>query len=278
MTAHQEARLQQQMEEPHSGLGLFDLPMGVIDAEGELHRQIQLREITGVEEDILLSKTGSIVTKFNDVLTNCVLKIGHISDRQKISKLVLDMRTGDRTFILLALRRVSLGDTYPFEFKCPDATCKAKHTLEVDLSELEIALPDGFDPDEPEAVLKRELWEVQLPSGIKAVIKVMTGRLEFEIDQKAKRNAEDRLSRMMRVRIASLDDKEPTVRHIQALTMRDRDFLRGFFDQIDGGVNTTVEVECPSCMEESEVEVNPGQEGFFFPSVLTKRSRRRSAT
>lgn len=261
-----QAVIQDQMESPVPGVGIFTLPIGLLEG-GRLITDVQLREISGVEEDLLLAKSGSPLQKFNTVLTNCITRIGPFTAREDIARLTLDMRTGDRAFLLICLRRVSLGDEYPFEYKCENEQCGAKSTLTVDLSELET-----FASEDP----MKTVWDIELPSKRKAVVKIATGHMEMDQDRKGK--ASDPVTRALVSRLESLDGQPVTVAMVQKMSLRDRDALRAAFDRIEGGIETTVDVECQVCKTEASVEVNPATAGFFFPSALKKRSKTKSAS
>jgi hypothetical protein len=48
------------------------------------------------------------------------------------------------------------------------------------------------------------------------------------------------------------------------MEMADAPALLDRFDEADGGVETSIEVECPSCMGVQEVQL-PFERGFFLP-------------
>lgn len=268
-SAAQQHITQQQLDQSHSPSGIFTLPCGFMDDEGNFHTEAEIREITGVEEDILLGKGGSGFQRLNSVLTNCVVRIGTINDPRKLASVVTRLRTADRTFLLIQLRRVSLGDRYPFEFKCP--SCREKSVLELDLSELET---------QPTKDPERETFDFSTPSGKKLVVKAMNGVVEAELDRQVRKRNDDQMTALLLARIESIDGKEGKGLKpiLKSFTSRDRNAIRSFFDEIDGGVETDVEVECPSCGEEEEVGVRPTDSGFFFPSSVRKPSKTRSST
>jgi hypothetical protein len=53
--------------------------------------------------------------------------------------------------------------------------------------------------------------------------------------------------------------------------MSDVTFLLGEFDQVDCGVETEIEIECPECFSTTRVEL-PFEKGFFLPEK-TKRTK-----
>jgi hypothetical protein len=78
----------------------FELPSGI---------EADLREMTGAEEEILtnprLIRSGDAI---NQVLANCVTRLGE--NKAPSVKDILDLLSGDRLFLLVRLRHVSLGD------------------------------------------------------------------------------------------------------------------------------------------------------------------------
>ena len=54
--------------------------------------------------------------------------------------------------------------------------------------------------------------------------------------------------------------------------MLEREYIRlAMFEKNDGGVETTITVDCPHCGTEFDKEVEPSGTGFFFPSRVRKR-------
>jgi hypothetical protein len=51
---------------------------------------------------------------------------------------------------------------------------------------------------------------------------------------------------------------------LDEMEMADAAALLDQFDEADGGVETSIEVECPSCMGVQEVQL-PFERGFFLP-------------
>ncbi|MBD3395103.1 MAG: hypothetical protein GF418_05695, partial [Chitinivibrionales bacterium] len=89
---------------------IFELPSGT---------EVELREMTGAEEELLtnqrLIRNGDAV---NQVLRNCTVRLGEIEEPSL--KDVLDLLSGDRLFILVKLRQISLGDEAELELLCPN--------------------------------------------------------------------------------------------------------------------------------------------------------------
>jgi hypothetical protein len=277
-----------QLREPKATVGIFTLPCGYLDEKGELHTEVVLTEITGRDEDMLAGNKISTQKKMNQLLISCVARIGSITGRDDIATIVPNLLVGDRVFLLIAIRRVSLGDDYPYKDICP--SCEQETLMNINLGELETApMPDPkkrvFDARLPAKAALRA-WansgevpepEKSKPSGVSIRFRQLTGRDDERF--LVIRDKEDALSKLLQVRIELLDDKPPTVDDLQALSMSARQYVRDvLFDSVDGGVETTLDVTCPKCSHDYTRELDIAQMGFFFPSAARKTSKTRSST
>lgn len=248
--------VENQISEPKSSLGLFELPCGYLDPDGELHTEIKAREITGHEEDMLANPKIKSNKKLNELITRCVERIGRITDKGQLSQVVLDLTVGDRLFAIFAIRRVTVGDHYTYEVKCPE--CAAINRVTVDLGDLDVKkMPDPT----------QRLFKVVLPRSKKEVVYTpMTGRGEDKLSSLAKRK-EDTLSLALLMRITEIDGQKPTLKGVKDLSSADRVYLRDHFDKVEGGVDTTIELDCPECFAEFKEDLDVSQAGFFFPTA-----------
>ncbi len=254
-----------QLEQPKATQGIYTLPCGYIDEENVLHTEVELSELTGNEEDLLASPSVANNRKMGLLIGRCVKRLGTIIDRGKLAMIADNLTIGDRTYLMFALRRITLGDQYPFKSTCP--SCSRESTYEVDMSQLEIKKMK--DP-------MRRIYDATLPSGRLVRFRVLTGADENKLS--SIRKMEDKLSTALVIRLEMLDGKPPTLQDIKQMSMRDRDDLRAEFDEHDGGVDTSLEMRCTLCGAEFNDEIDPGQAGFFFPSVTRKRSKTRSSS
>ena len=278
-----------QLREPKSTIGVFELPCGYLDASGVLHTEVLLNEISGRDEDMLANDKIPANKKMNQLLTSCIARIGSITDKGAIASIVPDLLVGDRVFLVLAVRRVSLGDDYPYKDTCP--SCEKESLMSINLSELDIVkmsdpkkrvfdarMPskaaikawanDGEDVPEPER---------SNPTGRTVRFKMLTGRDEEKAGKGT--SGPESISVLLGLRILMLDDKTPTIEDLQNLTMSERSYIRDVvFRAGDGGVDTTLDVTCPQCAHEFKRELDIAQMGFFFPSAARKNSKTRSST
>lgn len=270
-----------------SGVTTVDLPWGVVDNTGALHSQLHLKEISGVEEDILADRGSSMINRLNRILTNCTTQIGTVTSREAIAGAIVRMTSPDRILALIRLRALSVGGEYHQTLQCQK--CGLEQNKVLDLLTLEVKHPE--DP-------AKRTYITKLPSGRTAEWTVMDGDLE-EITSKVRQSDGDRTSRKtnknldqarisfaMWVRMLSLDDftfsrafrkdvdgvpivDQKEIEKVQALSIRDRQFLRHEIEKIESGIDLEFEFRCesPDCRYVNKAEVDITQGEFFFPSA-----------
>jgi hypothetical protein len=248
--------IEQQIETPKSAVGIYELPCGVVSPEGNLIQEVQVREMTGREEDLLASAKMPPVKKINALLCACTERVGHITDKQTIAQIISGMTQGDRVFLLMAIRRASLGDELPLEQECP--SCEQMGYYIQDLSELNVK--PMKDP------MKRS-YEVALPSGKTVKFRSGNGADEERLSKVAD---DEKPSFMLLCRTEAINGKAPTIHDIKGLSFRDRQALRDAFEENDGGVDTAIDMTCSHCGHTFKTEVELGSQGFFFPDRAQK--------
>jgi hypothetical protein len=262
------------LEYAKTPIGVFELPCGYIDPEGRLHTSVEVREISGDEEDLLAADKMPQTKKISELLARCTSRVGVYSGATA-RHVMPGLTMGDRTFLMFAIRRVSLGDEYPFVDKCPN--CEQSQLFMLDLSELEItAMPNP---------MKRN-YELTLPKSKKVVgWHVMVGKDEEVLGRFSKAGF-DNVSLGILVRLDTFDGKPvdlspkagkpASLQVVKSLGMQDRNALRDAFEEFEGGIETTMDMVCPSCGFEFSRELDVGQTGFFFPSRALRDWKKKS--
>lgn len=248
------------MLDPKSGTVSGVLPCGVVDAEGKLHNEFVVREMTGEEEDLLAGK-GPVLPRLNRVILNCLNQVGGFSERVDLSRAVDTLTAADRMHLLLSIRRASIGDDYNVKVKC--SSCSGEWDASIDLANLEITMMS--DPTTRDR-------ENTLSSGKIVGWHVMDGRDEEWLISHQKKQR-DVLTLAILARVDKIDedklDRKSGVKEslgvLKKLSMRERNELRGLFKEEEGTVDTEVEYECPHCNAEFKSDLDVGQAGFFFP-------------
>jgi len=221
-------------------------------ADGKLH----IRPMTGEEEQILA--TPRFVRKgqaLNMIFSRCV------KEKYKSENLL----TVDRTYLLIYLRGISYSPLYDVEIKCPE--CEKKFSTEIDLNSLVVeSCPDNYGP----------ILEDVLPSSkYRFRYRLSQGKDENEIqdhrDRRIKNfgdaSADDTLiyrTALLLDDIEGLADKKDLQVLIKNLPISDVSYLRNCVNEPPFGVDTKVEMVCPSCLQEFDVDL-PLEANFFFP-------------
>lgn len=244
-----------QIEIPKSSVDTFELPCGHVDAEGSVHTQVTVREMTGEDEETLAARNMPTTKKINKILIRCTESIGPFSG-QALQFIIPDLTQGDRVFLLMAIRRASLGDEMPFQTTCP--SCKEEARFVVDLKDLETKKMKNPALRHYDVVLPKSKHKVRM--------KVLTGKGEEAIS-KAVVKGQDIISTAIFARIESFNDKPVTIPDLKALSLSDRNFLRSAWEDQEGGVDTEIQVDCPSCSTAYDTELDISQQGFFNPSA-----------
>ena len=220
----------------------FELPSGI---------EVELREMTGAEEELLtnqrLIRTGDAV---NQVLRNCIVKLG--DNEEPAVKDVIDLLSGDRLFILVRLRQISLGEEVELELACPNTACRASNAVTINLDDLEVT-PYGEERE----------FTFTLPGSGR---KVRFGYLDGNKEKRLAALKEPSISSAMLIRIIEIDGAPPSKKIMNDMSMKDRSALRQEMLRKDAGIDTTMETDCQSCGTRirTRLEAEPG---FLFPGV-----------
>lgn len=232
---------------------VFELLAGYKDNDGVTHREFTLREITGKDEEAIhKSDTKGNGSKVVSVLlSRCVTSIGTLTPkslgRQKWEELIKSLYTGDQDYMLIQLRKLSIGDEIELNHVCPNKDCKAKLNTVVSVDELEVV------PFSGERVI-----EFELPRGYKdrkgVLHKTGTMRLPTGLDREvltplAKTNLA-KAETVMLTRLCKFDDGAYVDEDVMgSLSIRDREYLQKLLQEHYFGVKLETEITCDSCGE-----------------------------
>jgi hypothetical protein len=232
-------------------------------ADSAMHGKelIAIRAMTAKEEDILTSKAlikkGTVIS---ELLKSCIVEPGFNPD---------DALTGDRNALMVALRITGYGSDYNVEVDCP--ACGERSKQSFDLTQLPIKRLD-INP----ISLGANLFEVELPLTKKKVKwKFLTGKEEREISLTQERKKKQgmlndnlvttRLTQAIH-QVGEVTDKTKIGFFIRNMPARDSLFLRKYIDKHEPGIDMKSWMDCPSCLESSEVRLPLGA-SFFWPDT-----------
>jgi len=139
----------------------FTLPLGLIQ-NGTVHRDIELTPMTAGTRRLLTQRTGqrSPAVALTNLLGQCTTQIGGVSPTPQ---LLNSLTTGDRDFILMKLRLISIGSIVQSRGTCPK--CQEEITFDLDIEQLrivELEHPRDFEIDGSFAVTQLKSPELGL--------------------------------------------------------------------------------------------------------------------
>ena len=220
---------------------------------------VEIRSMTAREEDILTSraliKKGTVISH---LIKSCLI------DKRVDPDTLL---AGDRNAIMVALRITGYGAEYKVEIDCPACSERSKHSF--DLACLPVKRLD-VDP----VALGQNVFETTLPiTKAKCRFKLLTGHDEQEIMTASERRkkqgqrADNLVTERLKYSIVSangISDRTKLEMMIKNLPARDSLYLRKFIDNHEPGIEMKSWMDCPSCLETSEVRLPLGA-AFFWP-------------
>jgi hypothetical protein len=222
---------------------------------------VEVKAMTAREEDILTSrallKKGTVIT---ELIKSCMV------DK---SFNPLDLISGDRNALMVAIRITGYGPEYSVEMECPECGVKSPHDF--DLSSLPIKRL------EVEPVLPgTNLFEFKLPRTGKVVkFKFMTGRDEEEMmvmNEKQKKlgiPVDNNVTTNLLYAIQSIEgvqDRSAIASFVKAIPAADSLALRNYMRDNEPGITMRQDTVCNACGHTEEVNMPLGV-SFLWPSA-----------
>jgi hypothetical protein len=249
----------------------LDIPQEIVPlpSNGKVYSQdsslygvetVEIKAMTAREEDILTSrallKKGTVIT---ELIKSCLV------DK---SVNVLDLLSGDRNALMVAIRITGYGPEYAVELECNECGVKSPH--EFNLADLPIKRLE-IEPVLPGS----NLFEFVLPVSKKNVkFKFMTGRDEEEMMVLAEKQkklglpSDNNVTTSLLYSIQSvdgIDDRSKISNFIKVMPARDSLALRNYMRDHEPGILMKQETTCSSCGHSEEVSMPLGVT-FLWPS------------
>jgi hypothetical protein len=122
------------MDNERPSEGIFILPGGLLLAENRCLSEAELRPLTGYEEDWLAHHPGTpsalAVTR---LLSTCLVRLDDVPPSRTLAQHLL---VGDRDYLMLQLRRITLGAAVSAVLACP--ACDAKMDVDFNIADVPI--------------------------------------------------------------------------------------------------------------------------------------------
>jgi len=231
------------------------LPVGYSEPTGKIHRRAALRKMRGHEEALLYDPSISAGRLVTELLRGCLVRLG---DQGEVSpEAVRRLYSADRNYLLVELRRFTLGDALPCSYLCPG--CGADVAVVEDLAALAVRRIDGDG--------KPELAVVQLDDGYvdregvrHTEIRLRLPRgddeeLVAETAEKDPLRARDALILRCVESFGALPRKALEaygIKILRDLTLGDRQKIYRVLDADAPGVDFRRQVRCPACARSFE--------------------------
>jgi hypothetical protein len=233
----------------------------------------EIRGLKGKEGKLLADRNAARAgSTFEKLLSGCWLQtidpgVYAVPDGAPLdwSKVLV----ADRFYTLLQIRSLTFGDDYAFSVQCKGAGCRERFEWELSLKDL----PVRPLSEAAKAAFKGEnRFETTLPrDGRRVWFRLMTSADEARAAAVLKNGRDGMLLTALALRIVEIDgvtDKDKRA-FLDEMEMADAAALLDKFEEVDGGVETSLEVECPACFCVMEVEL-PFERGFFLPRAKEK--------
>lgn len=115
-----------------------ELPIGYTDESGRLHRSVTIQKMRGHEEALFYDTSLSAGRLITELIKGCIVRIGDLPEAT--SQLVSRLFSADRNYLVVQIRRVTLGDHVTSRYACRG--CGAEISAVDDLGRIEVRRGD----------------------------------------------------------------------------------------------------------------------------------------
>jgi hypothetical protein len=229
----------------------FTLPIGYINADGQIRRKGSLRKMTGREEAILADRSnqtngGKLVT---ELIHSCITQFEgeHTLSKQDVA----NWYSADRNYVLIRLRSFTFGPQLPATYTCPSCGEKTEVMENLDelpvkglgegedLQEITVELSDGYvDKDVCHTTIS-----LTLPKGIDETAVAPMTRKNASLGKNALlARCITKVGDMPKHRIEALGP-----RLLSDLTLTDRRLIDKALNSAAPGIDLSRDCECHAC-------------------------------
>lgn len=225
---------------------LVTLPAGYITSSGEVIKTVEVRELTGRDEEQIV-KSNNLLRQLGTILSRAVVSIGN----EPVNDNVLDrLIIGDRDELLLGIYKATFGPTAEIITFC--GGCEDTKTVAVDIDrdiERKI-LVDSVEDRSFMVTSGKHEYLLTLP----------TGTAQKEMAQNPDKNMAELTTLLLENCVLEIDGS-PVIgkAQVQAIGIKDRRKLgEEISSRAPGPKFETVEVDCPDCGGKVVVPINLG--------------------
>jgi hypothetical protein len=168
----------------------------------------------------------------------------------------------DRFVALVQIRIATYGPSYAFDLPCERCGERIEWELELDqlpVRELSVEARSSF--------LAGNRFEARLPDAGRGVwFRLLVGNDERKLPQLRQTNREKVLSASLAHRVVEIEGvpQKESRAFLEDLTLGDVKALLAEVERVDGGIETTIDIQCQSCQAVQAVDL-PFQSTFLLP-------------
>lgn len=241
---------------------VFELEVGYKDEDGVIHKEVEIREIIGADEEAIAKaevrqNMGKVITT---LLANVVVRIGDLTPKtygkSKWEKIFRELPMGDRDKLMFEIRKFTQGNEIELDMKCPNCNSNIKHIVDMD-EDIEHR-PLEVDPFAIPFELPRGIRNKDGQLCKKGILRLPNGVDQEQLDSLIRKNPGVANTTLLTRTIVNIDDYgQATMSTLRKMTTRDRDYLLKLLGDSAYGPKFEVEFPCPVCSEDIEAGVNP---------------------
>ncbi len=111
----------------------FTLPKGRVEKDGTLQREVVLREITGADQEAMLSPQlrQNPAKMLSALLARVIVRLGTLDKSRIDTRVAADLTKRDRDFLIMKLKEIDSGPEMEIDVECPDCGRKFKAALDI---------------------------------------------------------------------------------------------------------------------------------------------------
>jgi hypothetical protein len=233
----------------------LELPGGVLDAAGQVHRRVRVRELTGADEELLFERSrGGGAQRVSAFLARAIAVVEGL-DAPIDEAFTAGMHLGDRDYLLLRLRQLDLGDAVHQVMRC--AACAMK--VDVDLSISELPVRRLADP--------RPAYRLSL-GGRELLVRLPTGADQDAVEAVALANPAAANTRLYARLVLDVDGAgAPDQDAVRAWPAGLRAELNEWLQEHSPGPDLFLDLACPHCAADMSYAFD--LYAFFFAERMT---------
>jgi hypothetical protein len=181
-----------------------------------------------------------------------------------------DVLHGDRFYAIMQARMLTKGDDYEFDVQCDNSSCRNRFRWGISLSDLPVVM---LSKESREQLAMENRFSSTLEvSGHTVFWALPTGSVQRRVDKYVKKSGVA-ISSVYAARLLGVEGMENVdfLEYMKELNISDFDQLTYEMERADCGVDTGIEVECPSCGNVIEQDVGFGRD-FFTRDFSRTRS------